>query len=467
VPKTASSSLEEYQGFLDEPLKGGATYADLKLYIERGSQAALRATSSDFQTFDRSVGVARVVFGKGWGIHVIEKPSRGSLKEACILALKLAKSADSTSILEKPIKLANIPQSKCRVRHESKEDPLIVEVDQKIKLVKDLEQRARDALKESFGWCEVVYGDIQSDFSLISSEGACINEQTPSVDLLVYITARGGERIEGASKFIGYTQGYEAIKNIDVDVLVEGIAERALKLASAKNSVCDLLGKKIPVVMDSECSGAFVHEAVAHPVEADFMLEAGSVFEDSMEQQIAVKELTVSDDATMPGLYGTYSYDDEGVEARKIRIIENGTLRSLLHTRETAYEMDTEPTGSAHGLTHVPRCLMSNIYSEPRDWKHEELIEETRKGVFIEGVVRAQSTPINGSLKIQPEVATTIKNGELQDTLRGRVITGKILEALKSIDGIGNKLSLRASVEKEFNITDGGPPTRLTSMRLQ
>lgn len=467
MSRTAINSLEEYENFLDEPLKAGATYADLKLYVEHGSQAALRATSSDFQTFDRSVGVARVVFGKAWGIHVVEKPSPGSLKEACVLALKLAKTADSTSILEKPIKLADIHQDKRRIEHEYKVDPQAVEVDQKISFVRNLEERARDTLKESFGWCEIVYGDIQSDFSLINSEGAYINELTPSVDLLVYIAARRGEVVEGASKFIGYTKGYEAIEGADIDGLVKRTAERALKLVSAKNPATDLQGKEIAVVMDSDCSGAFIHEAVAHPAEADFMLEAGSVFEDNMEKQIAAQELTVLDDATMPGEYGTYSYDDEAVEARKICLIEKGTLRSLLHTRESAYEMSTQPTGSAHGLTHVPRCLMSNIYLEPRDWKHEELIEETSKGVYIEGVVRAQCTPIDGSLMIQPEVATIIRKGELQDTIRGRVITGRVPQALKTLDGIGDKLSMRATVEKEFNISDGGPPIRLASLRLQ
>jgi TldD protein len=448
-------------------LKAGATYADLKLYVERGSQVALRATSSDVQTFDRSIGVARVVFGKAWGIHVVERPSTASLKDASIHALKLAKTADSTSILEKPIRLSNIRQAKRRVKHKCKVDPQTVEVDQKVSIVKDLEGRARDYLKESFGWCEVVYGDTQSDFSLISSEGACINELTPSVDLLIYVAARRAEVVEGASKFIGFTRGYEAIQDIDMDSLAKSVANRASKLASAKNLSADLQDQKTTVVMDSDCTGAFIHEAVAHPAEADFMLEAGSVFEDSIEKQIAARELSVFDDATMPGQYGTYSYDDEAVEARKICVIENGTLRSLLHSRETAYEMSTEPTGSAHGLTHIPRCLMSNIYLQPRDWKHEELIEETSKGVYLEGVVRAQSTPVDGSLMIQPESTTIIRKGELRDTILGRVITGKIPEALKTLDGIGNKLSMRATVEKEFNISDGGPPIRLTSMRLR
>jgi TldD protein len=467
VSNTSITSLEECGEFLDPPLKEGATYADLKLYIEHGSQVALRATSSDVQVFDRSVGVARVVFGRAWGIHVVEKPSKALLRDACIYALKLAKTADSTSILDKPIRLADIDQANRRVRRECKVDPLKVEVDQKIDLAKDLEKRAEERLREAFGWCEIVYGDIQSDFSLISSEGSYINELTPSVDLLVYVTAKKGEVVESASKFLGYTKGYEVVEELERDQLIKEISERAMNLASGRNLQPNLRNQETTIVMDSECAGAFIHEAVGHTVEADFMLEAGSIFEDKLSKEVATKDLTVTDDATMSGQYGAYFYDDEAVEAKKTCLIEKGNLKSLLHTRETAAELNAQPTASAHGLTHVPRCLMSNIYMEPRDWKQEELIEETRNGLYVEGVVRAQSTPSEGLFMIQPESSTTIRNGKLCETIRGALVTGRIQDALKSIEGIGNKLTMRATVEKEFNISDGGPPIRVSSLRVQ
>jgi TldD protein len=467
VSNASITSVEECGGFLDPPLKEGATYADLKLYIEHGSQVALRATSSDVQVFKRSLGVARVVFGRAWGIHVVEKPTKTSLRDACIHASKLAKTADSTSILDKPIKLADIDQANRRVRHECKVDPLEVEVDQKLGLVKDLEKRAEDRLQKAFGWCEIVYGDIQSDFSLISSEGAYINELTPSVDLLFYVTAKNGEVVESASKFLGYTKGYEVVEELERDQLIHEVSERAMNLASGRRLQSSLRNQEMAIVMDSDCAGAFMHEAVGHTVEADFMLEAGSVFEDNMGEEIATKDLTVIDDATMSGQYGSYFYDDEAVEAKKTCLIEKGNLRSLLHTRETAAELNAQTTASAHGLTHVPRCLMSNIYMEPRDWKQEELIEETRNGVYIEGVVRAQSTPSEGLFVIQPESSTRIRNGKLCETIRGTLVTGRMQNALKSIDGIGNKLTMRATVEKEFNISDGGPPIRVHSLRVQ
>jgi TldD protein len=467
VPNASTMSLDECQEFLDLPLKKGATYADLKLYVEHGSQVALRATSSDVQVFDRSVGVARVIFGRAWGIHVVEKPSKSSLRDACAIALKLAKVADSTSILDKPIKLAEINQANRSVKHECRVDPSEVEVDQKITLIKDLEKRAEDRLREAFGWCEIVYGDIQSDFSLISSEGAHINELTPTVDLLVYVTAKKGEVVESASKFLGYTKGYEVVEELDRDRLVQEVSDRAMNLASGRSLQPNLRNQETTIVMDSECAGAFIHEAVGHTVEADFMLEAGSVFENKLSKEVAAKELTVTDDATMPGQYGTYFYDDEAVEARKTCLVEKGNLKSLLHTRETAAELNAQPTASAHGLAHVPRCLMSNIYMEPSDWKKEELIEETRNGLYIEGVVRAQSTPSEGLFMIQPESSTTIHSGKLCETIKSMVVTGRIQDALKSIEGIGNRLTMRASVEKEFNISDGGPPMRMHLLRIQ
>lgn len=459
--------LDDCEHSLDALLAEGATYADMKLYAEQGTQVALRATSSDVQIFDRSLAVARVVYGKAWGIHVVEKPSKVSIKEACRSALKIAKAADSSSILEQPIKLAYAKTVKSQVRHESKVDPLAIEVQTKISLTEDLGKRIKNHLRKSYAWCEVVYGDALSDFSLTTSEGTQIRELTPSVDLLIYVAARSEDIIESASRFLGFTKGYEAIEDIDRDGLVEEVSERALKLAAGKGLKPDLQGKEQAIVMNSDCAGAFVHETVGHPAEADFMLEAGSVFQGKIGKQVATDDLTVYDDAEMKGQYGSYSYDDEAVEARRISLIEKGILRSLLHTRETASEMNTQPTGSAHGLTHVPRCLMSNIYIEARDWKNEELIEETREGCYIQGVVRAQSTPMEGLFLIQPESTIVIRKGQLQETIRGARVTGSALAALKAIDGIGDKLAMRATVEKEFNVSDGGPPIKLSSVRLQ
>jgi len=467
VPDNIITSLEECVENLDMPLKNGATYADLKLYVEHGSQVALRATSSDAQVFERTVGVARVIYGKAWGIHVLENPTKTSLKDACSQALKLAKSADSTSILDKPITLAEVKQVRREVVCDCKVDPLTVEVEQKITFTKDIAKKAESTLKDSYGWCEVVYGDTRSNFSLINTEGTFIHEVTPTVDLLVFLVARSGEVVESAGRFLGFARGYEVIEEIESDRLIREIAERALKLARGRSLPPGLQGKKLAVVMDPECSGALIHETVGHPAEADFMLGAGSPFDNKLGEQVAVKELRVYDDATMPGQYGTYSFDDEAVESRKICLIDDGVLKSLLHTRETAAEMNTQPTGSAHGLAHVPRCLMSNIYAEPRDWKQEELIEETKNGIYMQGVIRAQSTPVEGLFVIQPESTTIILNGKLQETIRGARVTGKARDALKAIDGIGNRLIMRATVEKEFNISDGSPPIRLASLTVQ
>jgi TldD protein len=468
VPDRTLASLEECEKHLDTPLKNGATYADIKLYVEHGSQVALRATSSDSQFFEKTFGVARSIYGKAWGIHVVENPTNTSLKDASLKALKLAKVADSTSILEKPITLAGSKQVKREVVRDCKADPLAIELEQKISLTKDVAKIAIDVLRDSYGWCEIVYGDSRTDFSLINSEGTYIREVTPTVDLLVFLVAKSGEIIESAGRFIGYSKGYEAVEQIDKDKLVKEIAERALKLTSGRGMPTSLHGKKFTVVMDSDCSGALIHEAIGHPAEADFMLEAGSHLENKLGKQVAVKDLTVYDDATMRGQYGAYFFDDEAVESRKICLVDNGVLKSMLHTRESAAEMNTEPTGSAHGLAHIPRSLMSNIYAEPRDWKQEELIEETKNGIYVQGVVRAQGTPVEGLFTIQPEISTIIQHGELRETIRGARVIGKAQDALKTIDGIGNRLTMRATVEKEFNISDGSAPMRIIgSLRVQ
>ena len=55
----------------------------------------------------------------------------------------------------------------------------------------------------------------------------------------------------------------------------------------------------------------------------------------------------------------------------------------------------------------------------------------------------------------------------MQETIRGARATGSITEALEAVNRIGDKPAMRATVEKEFNISDGKPPLRVASVRLQ
>ena len=67
--------------------------------------------------------------------------------------------------------------------------------------------------------------------------------------------------------------------------------------------------------MGSEAGGTMVHEACGHGLEGDLVQKGLSAYAGKIGQQVASEKITVIDDATISGKYGSYQYDDEGHRA--------------------------------------------------------------------------------------------------------------------------------------------------------
>jgi len=130
-----------------------------------------------------------------------------------------------------------------------------------------------------------------------------------------------------------------------------------------------------------------------------------------------------------------------------------------LHTRWTASVLNSEPMGNARGLSVMPRPMQTNLVIKPGDWRLEEMIEETRRGFMLRGLIRAVLHP-EGIITLEPEVVEVIRNGEV----RGAVKIKRVLiplKALLNIDAVGRKLYYRPSIEKMFLISELSPLVRL------
>ena len=59
----------------------------------------------------------------------------------------------------------------------------------------------------------------------------------------------------------------------------------------------------------------------------DSVYRKASFLAGKLGEKIASENLTVIDDGTLPGLFGTSPFDDEGVPTRRTTVIERGILR--------------------------------------------------------------------------------------------------------------------------------------------
>ena len=96
------------------------------------------------------------------------------------------------------------------------------------------------------------------------------------------------------------------------------------------------------MVLGPNVVGVFVHEAFGHLAEADLAL-SGGVLQTILGKKIGSNLVTFYDDGTVPGAFGSFKYDDEGVPAQKTLLIKDGVVTGLMHNRETAQKFNAQP----------------------------------------------------------------------------------------------------------------------------
>ena len=282
----------------------------------------------------------------------------------------------------------------------------------------------------------------------------CVEEKHVYEITLFYEAVVDGKRSVGSSS-IAYTG---SLRDLDERMLKSIIAEakaRAEHGARAKR-LSPLEAGKTTIILGYEASATFFHE-LAHMLEADI---PGHL---NVGQRISTTSISIRDDPFYPWSPTSTFFDDEGIVTRRRQLVEDGEVISLLHTRATAakaLELGSEAyPGSSKGLFHIPKAMHTTLVVEPGDWREKEIVEETRKGLIIDGVIRADIH--EGMITIVPEVSWRIEHGEIVEPVSIRRVRLPLFRALTTIDAIGRSLRLRHSVEKGYRVAEVSPIIRL------
>mgnify|MGYP005848877399 FL=1 len=420
-----------------------AKYSDVRFIRQKVVEVALRGESAD--VFEQKLeSIACRAISKGYGVASTNNLDSKNLKYISKLALKQAQ------ISEAEIELLPVEAEKGEKVYSGKKE---FEVEAILDFLKNVRDEARDALGNFYSRSEVIASYNLTDSTFISSEGTNIVEKTPLVDVFVYLVARGLS--EGfASKSVGGRGGWEIIEEENWSTILEDLTTRAIE-ATKVGVMSSGKEKKFDVILDNEGTGALAHE-IAHMLEAD--IYHAKFFHDLNFEE----PLKIVDDPSMEKGYGSFYWDDEGVlGGSKILLCEEGV--KLLHTRLTA--KGEERSGNAHGVFHTPRPLMSNVYVKPSDWKVDEILEETRFGIYSRGLIRAESVVSEGRFELSPEMGYIVEGGEIKKTVKQFRIVLDVREVIPNLDAVGKDFRMRPNIEKGFSISEGGPHVRISNIR--
>jgi len=411
-------------------------YWDIRVINNISNNIILKDGEIEEISSGKTSGVAvRVLYKNGWGYGSSHRTDFEEIKTLLERAYKMAKLSNEHS--KKTVVLKDVKIYRDRVKSQGRINPEDVDVEEKKNYILEAHKNLLDREGKIVS-TSVLYLDVLGNSLFLSSEGALIRNEASRVFMGITAVARDNSNIQYASERIG-GYGFEVVKESNIEDLARNTRERALRLLRAKPCPKG----EFKVILDPELAGVFIHEAVGHASEADLVLQRDSVFRDKIGERVGSDYVTVIDNPLIENAFGHYKYDSEGVRGRETVIIEEGILKSYLHSRETAGRLDMDVTGNgrAQGLNR-PLVRMSNTYIKPGDWNFEELIEDTRNGIFLRGSRGGQVDTGKGLFQFNAVEAFLIEKGELKTPLRDAGLSGEIMEILHNVDGVTEEFKL-------------------------
>ncbi len=393
--------------------------------IQNNSVVAWNGEIKTFHTGERGGHSVRVLSGNGLGFVSSEKDD---IVSSAKRALKIARAMDAHSSKRSfaPFKqISGEKENKCRIAAED------ISFEERKDLVLKLSKERLGGVIKSV---EAAVTDVIRTMHFLNSEGSDIREKLTYVFVGSSATAKKGF-VETYDHRIGRLGGYELLK------LLPGVVDTATEKAKSLLNAIIPKGGRFPVVCDAQLADVFIHEALGHAAEADHVIQKESILDGRMGEQIAPESVTVIDDATIEGNWGSYYFDQEGIPAQKTVLIEKGMLKGFIHSRETAAQFGSKPTGNgrSEGINFQPQVRMSNTYIKKGTYEKDELFEGIKLGFYLKGSKGGQVDPAKGTFQFSAQEGFLIEKGEITKRLRGLSLGGNTLATLNNIVRISNK----------------------------
>jgi len=217
-------------------------------------------------------------------------------------------------------------------------------------------------------------------------------------------------------------------------------AERVLRRLGARK----VPTQKAPVVFEPRTARTLI-EHIFEAVHGEAVYRRASFLAGKLGEQIASRNLTVLDDGTLPGLFGSAPFDDEGVPTRRTTVIERGVLKSYLLNTYTARKLGLKTTGNAsRGLSGNAGISHSNLFAEAGPLEPAAIIKGIRSGLFVTELIGFGVNIVTGDYS-RGAAGIWIENGELAYPVSEVTIAGNLGEMFASIEALGNDLEFRGS----------------------
>jgi PmbA protein len=218
-------------------------------------------------------------------------------------------------------------------------------------------------------------------------------------------------------------------------------AQRTLRRLGARK------GKtaQVPVVLDPLVATSML-DHIFEGVNGDSVYRGASFLAGKLGQKIAGDRVTVIDDGTIVGGFGTSPFDGEGIPTRRTVVIENGVLKSYLLNTYTAKKLGLETTANAsRGLAGTPGIGPGNYFLQPGTKTPQQIIGEIKEGLYVTEFLGHGANLVTGDYS-RGASGMWISGGELAYPVEEITVAGNLKDIFFNIAEIGNDLEFRGAM---------------------
>lgn len=212
--------------------------------------------------------------------------------------------------------------------------------------------------------------------------------------------------------------------------------------------------QQVPLIFSPEVSRSLVG-AIFDAASGDSIYRGSSFFTGKLGEAVAAPSITVVDDGTMVGGFGTSPFDGEGLPSRRTVIVENGVLTNYLLNTYTARKLNMKSTGNAaRGLAGNPGTGAGNLFLVAGELTPEEILRGVSSGLYVTSLMGQGVNMVTGDYS-RGAAGLWIENGELTYPVQEITVAGNLKEMFRNITAIGNDLVFRGSVAAPTLRIDG------------
>jgi PmbA protein len=265
-------------------------------------------------------------------------------------------------------------------------------------------------------------GEYRSSYCSLSTSPVAKDGESMERDFW-YTMARSFPGLE-APEYVGRTAAQRALRRLN-----------AVKVDT----------QKVPVVFEPRTARSLL-DNIFEAVHGMSIYRQESFLAGKLGEKVACEALTVIDDGTLPGLFGTSPFDDEGVASRRTVVIERGVLKNYLLNTYAGRKLGMKTTGNAsRGLTGNAGIGHGNFFIEKGVQTPEQIIAGIANGFYVTELMGFGVNIVTGDYS-RGAAGLWIRNGELAFAVSEVTIAGNLNEMLKAIEVIGSDLDFRGSV---------------------